>query len=186
MTGVALPEVLSSMFDNSLEASLKEVLPNDNWQFSTTDNINQVDEKEALFLSICSHQFRIFVAIHFTLANCEEFVSTGLNVSTEALNSKASYDFLLETSNSLCGMLKRELGNAVPALGMSTPNILEKGSFEFIDIFNTQAQHFQKVELNNQTLFFAGYYYCPNIDQEIEVEIQETQSELDSGELELF
>lgn len=186
MGNVSLSQVIADMFRSSLQTSMQEALPEGHWDFSSIDNSDSIDTEEALFLTICSHQFRVFVAIHFSLEDCREFVAAGLNIASDALTDKSSYDFLLEISNSVCGMLKRDLGNAVPALGMSTPNILERGSFNFIELFKAATTGFQKVELNNKVLFYAAYYYCPNVEEEIEVDFVEPEIDIDSGELELF
>lgn len=185
---VSLDKVLVDMFNSSLRTSMREKLPHAEWSFSSYDDLDRVPSKEALFLSICSHKFRIFVVIHFTLDDCKDFLSASMNVNQDSLDSKAAYDFLLELSNSLCGMFKRDLGSAIPALGMSTPNILERGSFDFIKVFKAADVHFQKVEFNHLPLFYAGYYYCPNVDGDIEVDLDfmPVEDTSEAGELEFF
>jgi len=188
MSHVLLTSHLKQLFDQSLQSSLKEYLPAAQWKFTEADSFESNSSEEALFLSICSHQFRIFVSMHFTLSQCQRFITNALNVSEDSLDDKGAYDFLLEVGNNVCGMFKRELGHAVPALGMSTPNILDRGSFNFVDLFNSTSKRFQSVELDGQPLFCAGYYFCPNVSEEIEVELPEQvfEEDVDVGELELF
>ena len=188
MSQVLLTSHLKSLFDQCLQSSLKEYLSAAQWNFAETDSFETTPSEEALFLSICSHQFRIFVSLHFTLSHCKGFIARALNVAEESVDNKAAYDFLLEVGNNVCGMFKRELGHAVPALGMSTPNILDRGSFSFVDLFNSTSKRFQNVELDGQPLFCAGYYFCPNVSEEIEVEAPEQviEDDVDVGELELF
>jgi len=188
MSHVLLSSHLISLFDQNLQSSLKEYIPAAQWKFAETESFESNSSEEALFLSICSHQFRIFVSMHFTLSNCKSFIGRALNVAEDSLDNKAAYDFLLEVGNNVCGTFKRELGHAVPALGMSTPNILERGSFSFVELFSSASKRFQNVELDGQLLFCAGYYFCPNVSEEIEVELPEQvfEEDVDVGELELF
>ncbi|TQV72769.1 hypothetical protein FLL45_14960 [Aliikangiella marina] len=186
MSNRPLQQLLKELFDKSLQTSLAEYGSDANWSYSNINKSNITDSEQAVFLTICSHQFRVFITIHFVLEKCRSFIQQALNDKKETIDEKASYDFLLELSNSICGMLKRELGNAVPALGMSTPNILDEASFQFIDIFKAEDTYFQEIKLDGNHIFYAGFYYCPNVENEIEVTVIEPEVEVDSGELELF
>lgn len=186
MSNTTLNQLLKDLFDKSLRSSLNDLSGDDRWSYLPFNKSKELDSEQAVFLTICSHQFRVFITIHFVLEQCKNFINQALNEKKENIDEKASYDFLLELSNSICGMLKRELGNAVPALGMSTPNILDEASFQFIDIFKAEDTYFQEIKLDGNHIFYAGFYYCPNVDGDIEVTVQQPEKEVDSGELELF
>ncbi|MCW8879677.1 MAG: hypothetical protein OQK51_21665 [Kangiellaceae bacterium] len=177
---------LVGKFESSLAASMQEYIADGLWEYSKVESLNSCSGQKAMFLTICSHRFRIFTVILYSSEECKEFILSGLSTNKENVDDNALDDYMMEVSNSVSGTFKRDVGSVIPALGMSTPHILDKDSVIEIEKYSNIEGHFRQVKLNQQHLFYIGYFYSPNTDEDIEVEEPMIESDVDSGELELF
>ena len=180
-----LIDALDGMFKRSIESCLGDSLPDGGWYISSLQSTDGVEVNEAIFLTICSHQFRIFLTLHFDIEKCTSFYRKALKISAEDVSDQSVYDFLYEVGNSICGVLKRDLGTSIPALGMSTPNLLSQGCFDFISVFDVVKSGNYSVEVDSDFVLYAGYFYCRSDDVEIEV-VEQSVDDVESGELEFF
>ncbi len=181
-----LSTALVSMFNQSLESSMAEIEQAGEWDFSYSDKTTDANFNEAVFLTMSSHLFRIFIALNFERKTISDLVSVGLGTKKENIDKQSTDDYLLELGNSVCGFFKRILGEHIPALGMSTPNLLQVESFSYMDSFHITSQSFQWVKFRGKPVLLAGYYYCPYKEEEIDIELHQFSNTNDSGELELF
>ncbi|WP_196139307.1 hypothetical protein [Aliikangiella sp. G2MR2-5] len=185
MNGEKLSLALRRMFAQSLTVSLNDIFADDDIKVVPIDGLGSVDTSDAIFLTISSHQFRVFVIVHFSKEQEKEFYAITSGSQKEQDDSAAVTDYLLEFGNNLCGVLKRELGKFVPALGMSTPNMLSRSSIELLKEFEIFDSEFKQVEYHDKPIMCVSYHFLPNDNNDIEIEL--IQEEIaDSGELELF
>ncbi len=184
MTQMNLVSALPEIFDKSVESAFRDCIPEGDWSFSPlAEDPETMDE--AVFLTISSHLFRIFISIHFHIDDrCKHFISTALKDNKGALELDTINDYLCEVGNAVCGGFKRDLGKSIPALGMSTPNILQQGCFNYIKDLNVEHEKILLVKYEGNDLFYASYYFCKHGDLDFDVDVSE--DEADAGELELF
>ncbi|PIP79332.1 MAG: hypothetical protein COW84_09765 [Gammaproteobacteria bacterium CG22_combo_CG10-13_8_21_14_all_40_8] len=186
MSQVKFLDALPQLFNKSVQMAFKDCIPDDGWEFSSISNdANAIKDEEAIFLTISSHLFRIFISIHFSIdEQCKLFISKSLKDNKGELTLDTINDYLCELGNSVCGGLKRELGKSIPALGMSTPNILEKGCFAYMSSLQIEDEKTILVKYNSTPLFTANYYFSKHGDLDFEVEVLHEDS--GGGELEFF
>ncbi|WP_144393852.1 hypothetical protein [Pleionea sediminis] len=180
---------LKNEFIKCLKQSMNESVADANWDYRENRELKHESYPKIILLTVSSHLFRIVLILHFSYnETCHKFVAAGLKSGGEKLGKDKIHDYLKEVGNSLCGGFKRNLGNVVPSLGMSTPNILDDYCLSYIEELDVIDKHTATVSFNGQELFGASYYLCAA--EKIQVDMsnarlsEETQSE--AGELEFF
>ena len=173
-------------FKASYEDSLCAGSDSSSWKIKEKSSLDDIDESEFYVLTMSSQLFRIFILLHFTKQeSTEQFVSNILKISQSNLDDDKFYDYLGEVGNAFLGAVKRDLGRAVPSLGMSTPNRLNKDCLKYMKSLNTDFEAHAVAEYQEQPLFYASVYLVA--DDELNIEITRNQiEEVDSGELEMF
>lgn len=187
MVNQEFERLLKDSFSNSFESSLRDCLPSAQWECKELRENKGVDSKEAVVITISSHLFRVIYFLYFTNDDkCQEFIANGLNIKNENLPQSRIYDYLSEVGNSFFGAIKRNLGAAVPSLGMSTPNILDCSSFKYVHELNIDTNGYAVAQLDGEPLFYASYHLSASGELNFEVEHQQVEEEVDAGELEFF
>jgi hypothetical protein len=188
MINADFEKMLKDSFMTGFDTSLKNCLPEEQWEVKDQRDNKGLQAKEAVVLTISSHLFRIIYFLYFTNdEQCQAFIAKGLKTKNENLPESRVYDYLCEVGNSFFGSVKRTLGNTVTSLGMSTPNILDSSSFKYVDELKIDSSGFAAAHLNGQALFYASYHI--NASGELNFTIAHSQSvkeEVDSGELEFL
>ncbi|NQZ06920.1 MAG: hypothetical protein HRT35_07145 [Algicola sp.] len=181
-------KLLKDSFINGFDMSLKDCLPNEQWEIKELRENKGVERNEAVVLTISSHLFRIIYFFYFTNdEKCQSFITNGLNIKNENLPESRVYDYLCEVGNSFFGSVKRTLGNTVTSLGMSTPNILDSSSFKYVDELKIDSSGCAVAELNGEPLFYASYHISASGELNFAVaQNQKAEEDVDSGELEFF
>ncbi len=181
-----LSDALKNIFDDSISLAINDIQKEIKWSKSEIHDIKNTKTEKAVFLTISGHQFRLFVIIHYIDTEMASFVKQCLGIkANDALTEQDSIDYIYEFGNSLCGIIKRELGNGIRALGMSTPNLLHRQSVDLMESFNITAQGFRKIDVAAKAAFYLSFHLVPDVKEDIQIEINEHAS-VDSGELELF
>jgi hypothetical protein len=187
MVNPEFEKMLKTSFIDNFDANMRDCLPSMQWECKELRENKGVDCDEAVVLTISSHLFRIIYFLYFNNdAKCQEFVSSGLNIKNENLPQSRIYDYLCEVGNSFFGAIKRTLGNTVPSLGMSTPNILDSSSFKYVNELNIDSNGFAVAQMNGEPLFYASYHLSASGELNFEVEHTVEEETVDSGELEFF
>ncbi len=187
MVNPEFEKVLKASFLDGFEGALRDCAPSMQWECKELRENKGLQSEEAVVLTISSHLFRIIYFLYFTNdAKCHEFVSSGLNIKNENLPQSRVYDYLCEVGNSFFGAIKRTLGNTVPSLGMSTPNILDKSCFKYVGELKIDSDGFAVAQMNGQPLFYASYHLSASGELNFEVEQAATEEVVDAGELEFF
>lgn len=189
MADTEFERFLRSEFITCLKLAFTESLSEADWKFKEGKELTHSKFPKIILLTISSHKFRIIFTLHFDYSeNCLNFVAQGLKSGNEKLGKDRINDYLSEVGNSFCGAIKRNLGNIIPSLGMSTPNMLDDFCLEYIKELEVLDQHTATVSFNGQETFGASYFLCASESLNIDMSNahQSTASQADAGELEFF
>lgn len=180
--------LLNESFLGSLNVALHEALPVDRWDIQPLTDSKRIAGEEAYVLTVSSHLFRIFTVLHFNFdEHMEAFVNEALGQQRNGpLTKDKCYDYIAEVGNIFCGALKRELQQAVAALGMSTPNLLNHACIKYISSLKLDCQGHAVTNLDGHALFYASYYLSAYGELNYTKVIQQKEVVAEVGELELF
>ena len=174
-------------FKQSFEESLIPGTDASRWLFKDKSNLDDINEEEFYVLTMSSQLFRIFVLFHFTKKEeTERLLADILKVNVSNLDDDKFYDYLGEVGNAFLGSIKRDIGKAVPSLGMSTPNRLNKDCLKYMKSLNVNYESHSVAEYDDQALFYSSVYLVADEDLDIPVNRTLIEEEVDSGELEMF
>lgn len=187
MSQLQLPlvDALERLLETSIKNALLDIPVDDHWKIHEVANFTDIKTERAVILTVANHHFKIFVTIDFIVQECRSFIKNNLFNTKEAYDDNVFNDYILEMGNSICGVLKRELGKSIPALGMSTPNFLSRESINYLTGFNPEKHKSHKVSYQEQLAFYVNCYLISNSKAEFSVNVVE-EDDVDSGELELF
>lgn len=185
MNDVNLATLLDDMFSRSIHMAIQDSNNRDSFSVNSAKSFKKRTSEEAIFLTISSHRFRLFVVIDFTQNQCSEFVKLATQSKSDAITEQEFYDYMFEFGNGLCGIFKREIGKAIPALGMSTPNLLSRDSINLMTCYSINKKAHYQISINDKILFYSSFYFLPSSHQDILVSLVEEDTS-DTGELELF
>lgn len=185
MNDVNLSTLLDDMFNRSISMAIQDSNSRDSFSVASAKSFKKRSTNQAIFLTISSHRFRLFVVIDLSQKDCSEFVRLATQSKTDTMTEQEFYDYMFEFGNGLCGIFKRELGKATPALGMSTPNLLSRESVNLMTSYSIDKKAHYQISLNESILFYCSFYYLPSSNQEVLVSLVEEDTS-DTGELELF
>ena len=175
-------------FDALLMKAMAEnlvITPGDGCRIETIPANERVEESEFVVLTISSYLFRLVVLFHFTATpETRDHFARLLRLPGKGLDDKAFYDAVSEFGNLCCGALNRDLGQSFPHVGMSTPNLLKRGSMRFLATLEAGYTQVFRIEFSETLRFHATICVCEYGDLDFRWEpkaLAET-----SGELELF
>jgi len=174
-------------FRSSYEDALVAGSDPSRWHIREKSTLDGIDEDEFFVLTMSSQLFRIFILLHFSIKpETEQFVCDVMKINTNNMDKDKFYDYLGEVGNAFLGSVKRDIGKAVPSLGMSTPNRLNKECLKYMKSLNTNFEAHAVAEYDDQPLFYSSVYLVA--DEELNIEINKNLiiDEVDSGELEMF
>lgn len=174
-------------FDNLLSQNLRSALAgaDDGCEVSVVPDLSGHTQTRIVALTISSYLFRLMVFIYFTPdeSTREHFVRTNKMREAE-LSEQAFSDAISEAANMCCGALSRDLSQVFPNIGMSTPNMLDKGCATALAILKCgHVQHF-KVDINNTERFHATL--CISDYADLDFAVDTVAQEASTGELEMF
>jgi len=142
---------------------------------------------DVVLVTISSLTFRLIFGLHFQLdSNASSHCPLTKWSKIDSSEQEKIYDYLGEISNGCCGAIKRDISAMVPALGLSTPNILDSSCIAYLK--DLQAQHEAKfaIEYEGQEFLAFTVHLCAPQNVTIayteNVKIEEEQS----GTLEFF
>ncbi|KZY44591.1 MULTISPECIES: hypothetical protein [unclassified Oleiphilus] len=174
-------------FKASFEESITAGSDPSRWYIKERTNLDNLNEAEFYVLTMSSQLFRIFVLFHFTKKpETESLISETLKINQSNLDDDKFYDYLGEVGNAFLGAIKRDIGKAVPSLGMSTPNRLSKDCLKYMKSLNTNFESHSVAEYDDQALFYASVYLVADEELDIRIDRHLIEQETDSGELEMF
>lgn len=177
-------------FSRLLNSSFGSVLNGDQdpkpWQLTTVTRLEHVVGEECFLLSLVSYGFRMGVGVHFTYSDeLEKYFVGALKSSLNNLEKQSVYDQLGEIGNEFCGKLKRDLVQALPHLGMSTPNLVSRECVEGLsDLGFHQSAHLTATFGSNLEL---GCSLFVDTYQDLNIRLANAEvSDEGMGTLELF
>lgn len=152
-----------SLDDSTTSLQRAQVLPAHEWQRDAANN-----DAYLILLSLSSYQFHslVLVIADSSRATCE-----------------ITDDHLLEMGNTFCGSLKRQLGQHLPNLGMSTPHALSVGCLPML-LGNCQQPLIASCR-DSRGLAVTGWLLLPD-DLNLQLVPQAVDDTASTGELELF
>lgn len=160
---------------------------NANWKIKDKISLDQVNEDGFFLLTMSSQLFRVFILLHFSKTpEMEQYVCNTLKLNANNIDEEKFYDYLGELGNSFLGYVKRDIGRAVPSLGMSTPNLLSKDCLKYINVLQADFEAHAIAELDDQPLIYASVYLVADDELNIQISKTKIEDEVDSGELEMF
>ena len=178
---------LENLFLRHLQESLKTPAHGE-WELQSLDSVAQIKAREFIILTVSSYDFRTFVLLHFSQnADSTRYVASALDTAPTHLSEAAFYDYLGEVGNKLCGAFKRELGQVLPHLGMSTPNRLPHESLIHLQNLSCGYDTHVKVSTPDDITVYASLYVSAYGKQDFrldDIPLEDTQVE--TGELEMF
>lgn len=180
-----LTDALDKLLESSIKHALLDIPVDDHWQTQDVSDFRDIDTERAVILTVANHHFKLFVTIDFKVDECKYFIQSYLFSAKEVFDDSVFNDYILEMGNSICGVLKREIGKSIPALGMSTPNFLSRESINYIAGFAPEKHISKQVIYNEQLAFYVNCYLITNSKSDFAVNIVE-EDDVDAGELELF
>jgi hypothetical protein len=186
-------------FDTIFPRCMEEALSSDahqNWDIQAVSE-KDITAKQFIMLTVSSYEFRLIVLFHFSSdATSRQYVLDVLNkyakdnekvLSTDLTVSKY-YDFLSELGNLMCGVLKREIFQFYPHLGLSTPNILTKDSQQYVNGSPIDHAIHMKASTDDDIEFYGSIYVSSSgtLDFDPAAAINKSAEVVDTGALELF
>jgi hypothetical protein len=149
------------------------------------EGIDHIEEDEFVVLTVSSYLFRLVVLFYFSNDEItREHFAKLIRTPSKHLDDKVFYDAVSEFGNLCCGSINRDLGRHFPHVGMSTPNVLRRGSIAFLGTLGAEyIQHF-KIDINSTLRFHATICVCEYGDLDFNAETKVAEENL--GELELF
>jgi len=185
-----LTETAKNSFETLLMKCLSESLKtnaNPDWDLRAIDKLDGANEAEFFMLTLSSFTFKSFVLLHFTRNEpTMKYVEDALQITSEVPDEDKFYDFLGEIGNGFCGALKRELGNYLPNLGMSTPNRLTKQSHAHIAALDCEFETHLAASSEEKILFYGSLYVRSYSDMDFRIQHQTIDNDVESGEVEFF
>lgn len=175
-------------FDFIVTGALKQALcasADDRCDIQAVSNVDEIQEKKVVMLTVSSYLFRVVTLIYFTLDKSTKQHFAAINRTEPDVMSESDYlDVIGECGNIFCGVLNRELARHFPHLGMSTPNVLDRACVNYLHELDADyIKHF-KVTLNNALTLHSSLCVCDFADIDFTVDM--TQTEESNGELEMF
>lgn len=176
-------------FDELLQRAWRSTLVPDGETASTEPVAElpaKMKEKHAIVLTIAGYAMRVVVALYFRLdADTRAHFERLNRVEAGTMDEQAFRDALAECGNICAGAFNRSLGGAFPHIGMSTPNLLSRESFAYVDALGKgYARHFKLSGLGQD--YWASLYVVAYSDIDFAAEAAEDEAEVDTGELEMF
>ncbi len=177
----------------ALLRSIQRLVPSNstgNWDVTPLADRNGIVEPEFIMLTISAYTFRANVMLHFVMnGKVHETVSELLKAPIEKLTPERVLDCLGEFGNTLCGELKRQLGQANPHshLGMSTPNRLARASLDYLGDQNASFETHARATRDGQAAFSFSFYLCTYGEVDFRpLRIEQDPAELGMSALELL
>jgi len=159
---------------------------NPDWRVQAINTLADINESEFFMLTLSSFTFKSFVLLHFTgNESIMGYVEHALKMTNEVPDENKFYDFLGEIGNGFCGALKRELGNYLPNLGMSTPNRLTKKNLAHIGTLDCDFETHLSASSKDRILFYASLYVRSYSDMDFQIKHQVTD-DTDVGSIDFF
>ena len=175
-------------FDNVLRAAAKVALVGDVSQVLELVSVLGIKphaNKQSVMLTISGYLFRLRVFFHYiddamTRAHFGRMSRRPLEEMTDQIFA----DALKECANMCCGAISRDLAQAFPHLGMSTPNILSSHCMAYLQTLQaSHVQHFA-VDIDRSNLFEISLCVSEYADLDFHLELAAVAQ--GSGELEMF
>jgi len=112
MSQIDFLEALPKLFEKSVSLAFKDCDANSEWKLVKVEkNSVDIQDEEAIFLTISSHLFRIFISLHFAINdNIKTFISSSIKETIGVLFDDVIYVFLCYVGYSFCGGFKIVLG----------------------------------------------------------------------------
>ena len=174
--------------EQSVMNALKGALPNPHGAASEVceiETLSGVPAQRMVALTVSSYLFRIVTLLHFSLDDgLKQYLATISHGDVTTMSESDFLDVLCECGNIFCGAFNRDLARQFPHLGMSTPNVLEHRSLEYLDeLKGNFTRHFQ-VDIDAGLSLHASLCVCAYAP--FDFDIEQAQEEACSGELEMF
>lgn len=187
MISVEFERLIKQSISKSLALTMQERFPGEVLDVRESEVTINKKMTQAIILTISGHLFRMFVAIIFDKnAQLNNLIQNALSKSSTELDNSAFYDYLNEVGNVLCGSIKREFQRAIPSLGMSTPNLLNIESFNYIKELKIDGKTSYLVSQDELPLFYVNSYLGTYGNIEFDQVLSSEEDDVDSGELEFF
>lgn len=150
--------------------------------------VPSVHEKVVL-LTVSSYGFRLMTLLHFRLDAPGRAHLARLGRVEGELDDAAALDVIAECGNICCGALNRSLGGVFPHTGMSTPNVLNARSGDFLTALGpAHLRHFEVRIDDGGPVWHASLCVCTDsdIDFTLTAAVAEAEAAQETGELEMF
>lgn len=175
-------------FDFLLQRAIRSSLApaaDDQCDVQPADGSGAIKTRQAVMLTISSYLFRVMVFIHFSPdAATKAHFARIKGCEPAELDDQTLLDVIMECGNICCGALNRDLGNYYPHVGMSTPCVLHRHCIEYIaHLKSGHTRHFG-ITINDALTLHASLAVCADADMDFQVDM--TQAEESTGELEMF
>ncbi|MDX1693487.1 MAG: hypothetical protein R3208_06965 [Ketobacteraceae bacterium] len=130
-----IQENLAKALEVALDMTLREAQSDSHWTFKRESSVNHFGMDHCIVLTISAFRFRVMVIMHLSFNDkIRSFLADIMGAKLQELDDDKLIDRLLEISNSFCGHIKRHLQETCPALGMSTPNLLDSACLALDDV----------------------------------------------------
>jgi len=177
-------------FNELLAVCLRESLKSTEFSdWTIVEHVQQEIKRQEIFmLTISSHNFRVFLILHFSQdETTTNYIAKLLNIDSCELKSTRFYDYLGELGNGFCGVYKRELGKYFPFLGMSTPNLLSCEVLSHIAVFEYEYEaHCLAQTTSNDVEFYGSVYISSYDDIDFKYVTNSLDENVKTSELEFF
>lgn len=171
------------LLGQALKGSL--VSSGDSCDVQPIEGTAEIKENKMVVLTISSYLFRLMVMIHFRMDPATRAHFAAMNrTPAEEMDQQTFLDVIGECGNICCGALNRELAKHFPHIGMSTPNVLDRHSVEYLQQLGANhIKHF-RVALGSGVVMHASLAVCDYAD--LHFVVDKSQAEESTGELEFF
>lgn len=173
-------------FDFMVEQAIKSAMLGDDKSACHIEKLSesaQVKSRQMVILTVSGYAFRVMLFVHFTQDKPTRAHFAALKGQGE-MDDATFLDAVMESGNLACGAVNRDLGRFYPYLGMSTPSVLDHGSLAYVEALGAGHVAHWRVTTGNGAVFHLSLAVCE--DSPIDFQVDQTQAEDTSGELEFF
>lgn len=174
--------------DYTMINALKEALtaPGDNkCDVEIVSDLSGSKDKKVIVLTITSYMFRAMTLIYYTMNKATRQHLARINrAEVPDMDDTAFIDVICECGNICCGAVNRALAQHFPHIGMSTPNILDNDSANYLNALHPNYVRHFKVRVDDNLTMHATLCFCAFADVDFAVDM--VQTEESNGELEMF
>lgn len=182
-----IKQTLSECFFKTLRKEQVAIILKERWQALPVKDMSDIFEKDYCMMTISSFNFRLLFSLHYHLdEKTRQYFLSVFKDSSEINSEEKLHEYILEYTNMNCGALKRNLSNAFPFLGMSTPEKMQSDCLKHSLGMDYDYHIFVQTPLSESSSLYFGLLFFGDKGLLLEAPKEEEEEFTSEGEIELF